>query len=365
MKYIYIHGSFKSNNFGDYLLAQIAFNCVNEYLHEKNLSNKVEILMDEINPSYKKYINVNCLSLEEAIKKCDLMFCAGGGYFGEPKKDIKWSIRCLKYHVNPIIKLIKEGKSFCIIGVGAGNISYHFLKRKIKNIFNNSKYITVRDIESFKFLKKIGVLNTISVYPDWVMSDESSKILNKFKDEVDNNLILIHLPIIKNIEKMNIVCKDLKKFLSDNNEIKYIICSDNISDDQYKSIDYIYDFLNSDRVEKFYYNDPYELIKILNKSKYIVTSKLHVGICGIKMKKKVIALFNHPKIHRFYNQIQQKDYIVDLNKLKNNQLYYFLSQIVNEDIEKDYETIVNKSNVNKVILYNFLNDNLEEDLVNE
>src|SRR5690606_12928160 len=53
--------------------------------------------------------------------------------------------------------------------------------------------------------------------------------------------------------------------------------------------------------------DPWDLLALINLLDLVITTKLHVGIVAVALATPVLAFPYHPKVTRFYDQIQASD----------------------------------------------------------
>lgn len=305
---LYLHGSFSSKNFGDFLLFYLSYHHIRRTVGNAEL----ELCTSPLNSSYSRY--------DFRIKDCawnsflraDFAVCTGGGYFGEPSGRLKkWHAAYALRHVLPLYYLKITKKPYIITGVDAGDISNAFLRCVTRRIFDAAESVAVRNQESADFLKKIGVKKPISVVSDMVMSHEMDS-LDMHPDESGD--FLIHLPVnASKHEKLDRLLDGIADFI-EGADRKVKIISDNAGQDA--AAQYIAQRLcGIHDCEVVAYNDPFELLKVIADSDMIITSKLHVGICGIRYGKKVISISNHPKIKRFYHQLGLDEFCVELDSI--------------------------------------------------
>lgn len=103
--------------------------------------------------------------VKKAIQQSDALISGGGSLL----QDVT-GLGTIPYYLG-VIKLAQWlGKPTFIYAQGVGPVQRRFFHPFIKNVFNKSKYISVRDQQSAAFLQKIGIgQERIHVVPDPVM----------------------------------------------------------------------------------------------------------------------------------------------------------------------------------------------------
>lgn len=352
MKTIYIHGSFGSNNYGDYLLYKIAIDSIKNYYI--NTDEDVKIITENASELYQKLSSINILPVNKAIKKCDAIVFVGGGYLGEPGKNISaWNRHFLKAHAAPLFFSRFLKKKTAIIGVGSGPISNVLIKKIVSFSINNASTISVRDVESKDFFCSLNPNLNISVHPDWVMSSAFDRFVED-NSTIEENRMFVHVTG-NTMDQINDICDALIAIRKEHPDICFTFGTDNTKTKQYDVARYLSSKVgnNNDRLSLF--SDPYNLIKELSKCGYILTDKLHVGITGIRMGKKVLALPIHPKIYRFYNQIgYNTEYVIGMGSLTSELLFSRLNSLIENNDIFDIKSIISDADNNITILNEFL-----------
>lgn len=303
---VYIHGSFPSPNFGDFLLFHLTFIILNDELPTGFI-----IKTSKKNKKYLIYDKCADVSIRD-FRNIKVAICTGGGYFGEPARNIrKWQIMFFLRHICPLLWLKIKHVPYVIVGVDAGNISSAILRKFTKIIFDSASIVSVRNKESLDFLRSINVSNNIIVTSDWVMSHYFDLVYVDKKLEEQN--LIIHLPIsLEQRKTLDCIIDDINVYINSNN-LNVIVITDNIN--QTDTANYIKQKIECNAI-LYEYNDPFELLNIINTARWIITSKLHVGICGIRLGKNVISIANHPKIKRFYSQIGLSENSINVEKVQ-------------------------------------------------
>ena len=303
---ILLHGAtnWGSTNFGDFLYGhQIFYYLKNNY---KNL----EVNFFEASDYFKKYIS----STDKVnIFNANILIYIPGGYFGE-----KHNARLIDNIIH-FIRFIPFGllgilfhKKILVVGIGAGPIDCWFLRLAIKKICNNCKNITVRDEESLYYLKSLNI-KKVQEYSDMMLAYNLSNIaestlqtekIEKIKKE-GKKILLIHYNHSE--EARDKFAEAASIFINKNPEYYVIVASDSIL--SYEE-NYYSNFLKKYGNECFHfiYDNPFEMIKLLQIVDLVLTCKLHVGVVAIMLKKSVICAAEHPeKSERFYKLINHSE----------------------------------------------------------
>lgn len=343
MNRIIIQGAGFADNFGDVLFYDI-------FLRESEREN-VEVDLINISEKVKRHLsykNVKKENLIKRIKKADGIVFIGGGYFGEPPhlknfQKFKWGIATIKNILYIGILAMLFRKKIIVIGVGAGPISNFLTKWIVKMIANYSEKTIVRDVESYEFLKKIGV-NESKLFE----STDTALILKnyyKIKDTKENDAKSIVLHLSKNPRKSPetmMIVQEVEDFISKNPRYKIKAITDHNSLDQIETIDYL-ELRFKGKIETHIYKSPEGLINFLNNASVVITNKLHIAIVSATLGKSVISVPYHAKVKRFFNQINQQERCILLNDLKKGHISTLL--------EKFHETpiILDSSLIDKAI----------------
>ena len=75
------------------------------------------------------------------------------------------------------------------------------------------------------------------------------------------------------------------------------------------------EFFGADRCIANDYRCPWDFLELLKAVDVIVTNKLHVGICGLALGRKVISVPNMPKTKRYYDEMDLPHLCLNPEKL--------------------------------------------------
>lgn len=354
MKKIIMCGATHGSNFGDSLFALMFV----EYVEKKYPD--LEILFTNVSEH-----SSNKLGLKQAtksdLKNSDGLVYISGGYFGQSHNEsFRGSIfRWLNYY-SVGLQSIRRNIPIAIIGVGAGPLDRSFLRKTAVKLFNMAKVVSVRDKQSFNYMKDYGVTNEIIVTSDSAQEIDllnslmkNTSFSNDLKLPDDKQLVFIHVTDAQGEEEYykKIVRAISDKFGSTDN-YHFIIGSDAVIDQKYLQKNT--EVFPSSSSTIFYYDNPIEFLKLLNKVDIIVTPKLHVGILGATFGKSVLSFPIHPgKTLRYYGQIGYPEHSLSLFDVNDNEVEYMLENYFDKMIPLTQE-IKSQSQKNYELLGDFI-----------
>ncbi|MBR4587122.1 MAG: polysaccharide pyruvyl transferase family protein [Lachnospiraceae bacterium] len=352
MKKIYIHGSYSTANFGDALLYALLIDSILD--QQADNDTEYRIISENVSDFCQKFHPVKRVSMLKAVLSADAVICGGGGFLGEPGPDNKyWNRHCSFYHILPLYLATILKKPLAIIGTGMGPISKRSIRKKLTKIVEHARIVAVRNSESVEFLNDLHVKNTVKMHPDWVMSSGTEKYRKESSEQT--NRIFLHLGTMDK-ENAGMIATGIKTLLESSPNYTVVIGSDSLKPQALQTCRYVYDMLRDHDVQYFEYKDPDGLIEAVEKSHYVITTKLHVGILSIRLGKSVLPLTIHPKVQRFYNQIgYDKKYINKLASLKADDFYELLSDFLSADYHVNIKEIIHQADQNQNELNMFLN----------
>lgn len=331
-KHVIMSGYFGFSNSGDdAILKSIleSFKALDPNLNIKVLSKDPSLTEKEYGvPAVDRF---KLFDVIKSIKASDMLISGGGSLLQD-----KTSSRSIWYYLL-IMKLAKHyKKKVFVYSNGVGPINKKFNRNFTRRVLNKVDYITLRDIDSYNFIKSIGVNNqNVKVLSDPVFnlkeaSDES--IREKF--DINKDTVLVSVRSWMNDEKL---IDELVKFLN------YLI-------DQGKNIVFmpmqmprdttisekIAANLKSSKIidEKY----PVEiLMNLMKNADFIVAMRLHAMIYAIHQNLPFIGLSYDPKTETLL-----KDFDESIN--------IDVDGINYDDLTKAYEYISNnrKDFINKL-----------------
>jgi len=319
MSSILLHGATWVDNFGDTLFFEVFGSELLKNGHKPFLYNANEKIVKNLTFEISNERNVF-----KAIKKANYIVYVGGGYLGEPsdittKKRLHWSFRNLVKCYSIAILGAIYNKKILICGAGAGPITNSILRKIVKFIGNKSEQVVVRDIQSYEFLKEIGVKESqVKMTADTLIAVD--RIYPEFQSQAKNKKVLIHLSVSpeKN-EKSKKIWTQVLKFVDENPDFEIYGINDHCNSAQREFLSFVTRKLGEDRVIN--YTTPIELVRVLSLASIVITEKLHVGIIASSFGGSVYSLPQHSKTVRYYSQIGYLDRHITNEDLDSGGLY--------------------------------------------
>ncbi|MBW7941584.1 MAG: polysaccharide pyruvyl transferase family protein [Candidatus Kuenenia stuttgartiensis] len=348
MKRIGLHGSYVNRNFGDTLILKIINDWIKEY------SNDINVVLPFVTSDQESVEIIGKISDKVDINELDGLIFGPGGYFGEPNKSLaqrfRWSIRNYVRHIIWNRKLFKNSVPYAIIGVGVGPVSFAFLRKRIAKLFKNAMVITVRDIHSRNYLIQWGVReDKINVASDVALTLRPGHV-----DQLTTKpKVAIHIHGV-DIEATG----KLKDFLHFINIIgkqhELFIIEDEVNQFDNDRLNNIRNVLKRNEVNLpvIKYRNPEALIEELQKTDIIITSKLHVGIVGYALGKKVLSLPVHSKTLRFYEQIKRSEFCIPIANVNSDRLLEAFNMLGN--IDNSRNILFDDASMHKDFVFRFL-----------
>jgi polysaccharide pyruvyl transferase WcaK-like protein len=341
-----VHGSYYGRNFGDTLIIKVIVDWL------KHLDNAKIIL-----PFIKDDIEAKEIGAERYngrigdLNSIDKFIFAGGGYFGEPNKNIIkrnfWYFRNWDRHLRWNKKINSVDK--IIIGVGFGPIRNKYFRNRVLDLFDSSHKVIVRDVNSMEYLYEYGYRNNnLELGVDLAYSLSSNK---KPISSLNLDKIALHIPIYEHnyIKKyMQIIEPIVKKY-------KVEIISDQESANilgQKKSL--IRELIDKYNIEYVKYNGVDDLLKRLTQYKSIITSKLHVGIVSTNLGVPVYSIPMHSKTERYYRQINYYENCNPIYKFDQNKNNDIVEKLMNLNTPVIPDESISKLNDMKNKLVSFV-----------
>jgi polysaccharide pyruvyl transferase WcaK-like protein len=311
---ISVHGAYYITNFGDILLHRILVKWIRE------ISPDIHINLPFCPLSNLRDIGADSVGQENAVGSKALIF-AGGGYFGEPSKNIDiWTERNYHRYVKVGLDAVERKIPIAIIGVGAGPISNEKFRDGVVQIFNASRYAAVRDVESRDYLIDYGVnpdrlqvtadaaltLNTSLEDPSFLarVSRQRRVLLKKRY----NSLIGIHLEASRKAYPYGEVLDELSQWRKMHTDWRAFTIRDrDLRLERWvarRSMDCLPVLRRHRSMPPLVRHTSFDgLLEVIAACDRIITKKLHVGIVGCALGVNMLSIPSHPKTVRFYRQI--------------------------------------------------------------
>ena len=304
---ISLHGSYFGNNYGDILLMKLYSQWIRDYdpsikinyplLKEKNILDPID------NVSYGL---LNLL-------RSDALVYFGGGYFGEqPVRKVRWSIRNFHRHVVIGLFAILFRIPIAIIGVEIGPLSVSWFRKFVLYIAKRANCLIVRNKESLEYLVEHGLFNAKLSYDSVLsLSDYVAPNYNC------SHTILLHISMVN--ESVITLLKSIFIVLKEQNINNVVFVEDGIGQLSKLKEHGIFDLCDEADIDykKLEYIGTNRVVDAINESEMIITTKMHVGVTGIALNKKVFSVYTHPKIFRLHKQVGNEEFCMALNDVDN------------------------------------------------
>lgn len=344
-----LHGSYYGRNFGDTLILNIIKNWIEE------ASPNSEIILPFVTSEQEAIEILGKPSSQKKIKELDGLIFGPGGYFGEPPGSFlnrfRWALRNYKRHLVWNNILYKNNIPYIIVGVGVGPLSFFFSRSKVVKLFNNAKRVSVRDKYSKEYLVKWGVKSEkIIVTGDVALTLKPD--INLDLDKVKSR-VAIHFPgmNLENEGKLQDFIKFIT-FLQRENDV--FLLEDQAGQFGYNkkhSLKKVFED-HGLKIDVIQYINPNTLINNLQKIDLIITSKLHVGIVGYALGKKILSIPKHSKTVRFFEQIEQEKFCIPFQTINFSLLMEKYEEL--KYIDNSYNNQYNIAIKNKEIVFEFI-----------
>lgn len=301
---VMLHGAtdFGSSNFGDFLYAYALYKHISE-----RMPNAL-IRYYDASDYIKKYIDIYKSAEEFGVFDSDALVYIPGGYFGEGHNPRLRDNLFQFYRFMPAgIKAVAFDKKIAVIGIGAGPIDSFPMRWAIKKIVGNASVVTVRDEVSREALLPFEKKCPIEECGDLILTMDVASLARygtaarRVVDESgDGPVLLVHYNHSREaLEKFAAVSRG---WLESNPCGRIVVTSDQIlsnEDELFQAF-----VATVPGASHYRYEDPFELIGVLNSVDAVLTCKLHVGVVAAMLEKPVICAAEHPdKTKRFYKQI--------------------------------------------------------------
>lgn len=344
-KTVSLHGSYFRNNFGDILLMKIFTQWIREYSPDVTVNY----------PLLKKNRIIDTpdgttFGLRNLLRSDALVFF-GGGYFGEnPTHKHRWSIRNFHRHAIVALLAIVFHIPYAVMGVEFGPLSVAWFRKIVVFIAKHADCLLVRNEESLHFLKEHGIKNA-RLSCDAVLS--ISDFVKPERDSLHPDKILLH--INRHNSQAIALIKAIIVVLKEHNVNRVGLIEDEPGQLSHHigTIAGLFEKANIG-IDKYEYEGTHKVVEMINRSDMVFTTKLHVGITGIALNKKVFAAYVHPKTFRFHKQVNNQGNCVPLQEV-DDAIALKIRAFFEQDRYALPEQILEAARENKKALHAFLN----------
>lgn len=326
---IMLHGATDrgSTNFGDILYGNELYQLC------RGSSTDVHVCYYNESEFFKKYTK-EYDEKKFSIKETDMLVYIPGGYFSEAcDTTIKRCLINFKRYMPFGLEGCFRKKRIAIVGLGAGNIHTPFLKWPLKMLLKRAELITVRDHLSANALQALSPRVSVENYGDMILSIDmlalarktaQTQSIKQTAEQYNKKLLVVHY---NHSEKaLELFADALKIFATEHPEYLIVVAADSVIIDDEVLFERYSKIIGINSVH-YKYEDPFELIELLNMSDTIVTCKLHLGVVSCILGKSVISVAeDYPKTSRFYEQIGETPRCVSLKNCNTEMLVNMLER---------------------------------------
>jgi len=313
---IYIGGDiYGAGNIGDDAILHGILKIINDKNHDFTIGTFKGTKL--INLKYKNIRFIDALNLKnvkKAIKNSDIFICGGGTMIGD-ELGLSFPVQYVA-HLISLAKFYRKKVFLC--SIGANKLKSDKAKRIVKNIYNLADLISVRDPESLKVCKDLGInKNKLieSADPAFLLNKKETKRTKIIKKEISAKN--------KNIFGVNVVnecwkhIKDYKKNIAKACNYIYkkygyrpvFFCNEirEGNNFDYEANKEVIKYLNCEyKLLKPIYYAPQEMIDIISSFKFTIGMRMHALIFSAIANVPIIAISRIDKVNNFTNQFNLK-----------------------------------------------------------
>lgn len=249
----------------------------------------------------------------------------GGGAFGmRPGGGWRQQFNMARRFLLPMNAASLLACDYALIAVGAGPFGGWMNARHVAAVFEKARLASVRDEESYDYLRKAGVRRSdLAVSADWVLGLTHEDIPGDVRERTspllraaDRNArrIGVHLsappetPLYRTIHEAVIAFAKRHPRVT----ISLLIDHPHESSQQLRAARSLVHHLGS-QAELHQFTDHWSLACLISELEGLITNKLHVAITSLALGKAAVSVAKHPKNHRLYRQIGRPDWSLDLS----------------------------------------------------
>ena len=335
---IVIAGNYGAKNIGDEMILQGILKMLESVTpnaeitvlsgNPQETSRKFNVKSEKKVPSGIKSLLVSIFDFKsktkKSIKECDFFILGGGGLFNNLtfKANIIWGIQALAayYYKKPVI----------MYGQSIGKLSSRFTQYLVKKVFQKASFITVRDNDSQKRLKKLGLKKKIHVIPDMAFRKKEKDVSKKKNSK----------SIIVALRQMQNLSNDFQKAIVDFTNwlikekkwtVDFVNFQEGSESDQIIHKKIIASI--TDKSKTKITNDRQEI----KKADLVLGMRLHSLISAIKAETPFIAISYAPKVKSLLKTANLNHHMLEMNEISTEKLKDLFIEI-----QKDPERISKK-----------------------
>ena len=318
MKKVLVSGYIGFNNFGD----EAIFYALSNHLKKNNY--QVSVLCANTEQVAKKYnvitYKYKCpLCILKSVLNCDILISGGGSLLQN-----KTSNFSLFYYLFIILLAKLFFKKVIIFSQGIEPIKGKIPELITKIILKSTNAITVRDKKSQNLLKNWGIQSDLT-------SDPAYSLVQDSEIQKEKAGLIVQLRAFKGID--DIFLQSLANAIINNNNEKISVLS---LQDEYdlEVCKKFIDILKTKNVEAelISQKEINETIDIINKTKYMISTRLHGLIIANALQTKCFALMYDEKIKTLSEELNIAN--IDINNYQQSELDNKLDEFFNHHLNE-------------------------------
>lgn len=299
---IALQGYVFSKNFGDVLL-RVMFE---RWLREAGADTVVlPVVPDHLRAEYvADYYGLN------SMKKASAIVLYGGGYLGASSVDeVSWNDTAMSRYGEVMKAALDRNLPIAVLGVGVGPLPKGSFSDLLGRVFDVAKVVVVRDSASFEAARAISTNPAIETLSDAAFALRSQIPMPAKQDRVALHLTgkfaeteIVHA-FAEGIERSTIgypvsIVRDDKKVWTLKDRVKSLLGRE--VDRDWMRVKSVFSTRDTS-IGEMAYQDVEQFVRELASSRFVITTKLHVGLVALTYGVPVLALPVHQKTVRMYS----------------------------------------------------------------
>lgn len=319
-----LHGFVYSNNFGDMLLARIALDIVRRHAPDAVLS------LPFSTPAFRTEANVNSGTGWTPFLHSDALLYHGGGYFAFSSR-FEWRtrLRLFKRFYTPALAAAAMGKPYGVFGVGVGPIYSQTQRYAVRQVFEGASTVTVRDEESYDWLRRIGVRHdrlhqtadlALTLMPGDLPPEAVAAADGLISGTSYERYLGLHLSAPSDMSAAYAGIMDgVVSYVNRHPEIGIVVLCDHVAGSagqqtpQYRAA---LELVAKIGKRAILVGQPplWTLAALLARLDGLVTNKLHTGIVSSAFGRRVVSIAKNDKNFRFFRQLGASDRCINIEQ---------------------------------------------------
>jgi len=271
---------------------------------------------------------------KNSIKSCDRFILGGGGLFTDERlyAVFLWGLQALY--------AIRYKKPLFLIGHSVGPVNSRIGKWIVKSIFNKAEFISVRDNESKKVLRKLGVKKEIHILCDMAMlmnfdKKNVRKSLNKKIVQNDDKkyFILTFRSWDEKLDKLNKkIVQELRRLTEKYNLIPVLIPFQLIKENDQENMNK--KIVQNGNLKKIviqkYQDNIFEIFRQIKGAEFVIGVRLHSLVFASMMGTPFVGISYSKKVENFMEEMNMRKYCLTNDRFDENELDEIIEKMIND-----------------------------------